>query len=88
MSKKTKYKNAPIDIAESIISAEIIDDFLPPPEQLVFNEETKRVTLNLSKSSVLFFKRKATKLGISYQRMMKRIIDIYARKYKAIAERN
>lgn len=84
MKKSTTYKNAPSGIAEEILLSEIIDDFLPPPEQLVFKEETERMSLALNKSSVLFFKRKATELGIPYQRMIKRIVDIYARKYRTL----
>ena len=84
MKKPIKYKSVSKDIAESILQEEIIEDFLPPPGKLIFNEESERVTLNLSKSSVEFFKSKATELGIPYQRMIKRVLDIYARKYKQI----
>ena len=83
MSKQIKYKNAPKEVADSIIRSSIIDDFLPPPEELVFMEESERITLNLSKSSLEFFRKKATELGIPYQRMIKRIVDMYARKFEA-----
>ena len=35
MSKKRDYEKAPSDIAEAIEQAEVIRDFLPPPDQLV-----------------------------------------------------
>lgn len=44
-----KYEQAPSDIAEAIEQAEVIADFLPPPDQLVLKEETVRITLNLNK---------------------------------------
>ena len=33
MSNNEKYENAPADIAEAIEQAEVVPDFLPPPEQ-------------------------------------------------------
>ena len=51
MKKKIKYSN------EKIGRVEIVKDFLPKPEDLVFKEDTVKVTLNLSKSSIEFFKR-------------------------------
>ena len=50
MKKKIKYSN------EKIGEVEIVKDFLPKPEDLVFKEDTIKVTLNLSKSSIDFFK--------------------------------
>ncbi|GBD91104.1 hypothetical protein BMS3Abin04_01828 [bacterium BMS3Abin04] len=49
MKKKIKYSD------EKIGRVKIINDFLPKPEDLVFKENTIKVTLNLSKSSVEFF---------------------------------
>lgn len=40
-----EYENAPADIVDAIERAEVIPDFLPPPDQLVLKEETVRVTL-------------------------------------------
>ena len=50
MKKKIKYSD------EKIGKVEIIKDFLPTPEELVFKEDTVKITLNLSKSSVEYFK--------------------------------
>ncbi len=49
MKKKIKYSN------ERIGRVEVVKDFLQKPEELVFKEDTVKVTLNLSKSSVDFF---------------------------------
>jgi predicted DNA binding CopG/RHH family protein len=57
----------------------VISDFLPPPEALAFREEGVKVTIALSKYSVDFFKREAQKHGTQYQRMIRRLLDSYAR---------
>ena len=75
------YVNTPSDIAEAIKQAEVIADFLPPPDQLVLKEETVRITLNLNKKSVDFFKLRAKENGIPYQRMIRKVLDIYAERF-------
>ena len=80
-----KYEQAPSDIAEAIEQAEVIADFLPPPDQLVLKEETVRITLNLNKKSVDFFKLRARENGIPYQRMIRKVLDIYAERFVSIA---
>jgi len=81
MNKKT-YQSAPNDIKKSILSSKVIKDFLPPPEELVFKEDTIKVTINLSKNSISFFKQYAKKAGGSYQQMIKILLDRYAQKYQ------
>ena len=56
-------------------------DVLPPPDQLVVPEETVKVTLFLSKSSVKFFKDKATQHRTKYQRMIRQLVDRYTEEY-------
>ena len=74
MSTKIKYTDKPIE-------AKIIQDFLPPPEELVFREEGVKVTIALSKKSVEFFKSEATKHHTQYQRMIRSLIDSYVEVY-------
>ena len=50
MKKKIKYTN------ETLGNIEVVRDFLPSPDELVMKDNTVKVTLNLSKSSVEFFK--------------------------------
>lgn len=76
MKKPTGYSPAPLDVAEAIENAVVLADFLPVPNELVLKEDTVRVTLNLSKSSVEFFKKKASKHGVPYQNMIRQIIDL------------
>lgn len=75
MKKPIKYTNEPPDV--DLDSARIIDDFLPPPGELVFKEKTVKITLNVSEESILFFKREADKHGVKYQQMIRSLIDKY-----------
>lgn len=59
----------------------VIPDFLPPPEELAFREETVKVTIALSKVSVEFFKQEAEKHHVPYQKMIRRLLDEYALRY-------
>ena len=75
MKKKIKYSN------EKIGRVELVKDFLPKPEELVFKEETVKVTLNLSKSSIEFFKGLAQKHGSKYQKVIRNLLDRYTSHY-------
>ncbi len=72
MKRKIKYTDEPLD------DLQVVDDLLPPPEDLVFKEENIKVTMSLSKSSVEFFKREAKKHRTQYQKMIRRLLDLYA----------
>ncbi len=75
MNKKMDYGDEPIGEVTRVA------DFLPPPSQLVPREETVKVTLTLSKESVEFFKEEAKRNNVSYQRMIRQLVDQYARQY-------
>lgn len=75
MSDKTKYTDEPMG------RLKIVDDFLPPPDQLAFHDETVKVTITLSKASIEFFKREAKRRGTPYQVMIRRLLDHYAQTY-------
>ena len=72
MKSKIKYSDGPME------EVEVVPDFLPPPSELAYREETVKVTIALSKVSVDFFKREATKHQVSYQKMIRRLLDEYA----------
>ena len=84
MKKKTIYKDAPKDIADAINSSIRIKDVLPPPEKLVPKEELVRVTINLNKKSVSYFRKKAKKQGVPYQKMIKSVLDHYVSEYEKV----
>lgn len=75
MKKKIKYTDEPFG------QLQVVKDFLPPPEELVFKEDGVKVTMTLSKSSVEFFKRAAHKYHTPYQKMIRKLIDVYATHY-------
>jgi predicted DNA binding CopG/RHH family protein len=56
-----------------------------PPSRLVLREDNVKVTISLSKASVVFFKKQAKEHGTSYQRMIRRLIDLYAAQYRGKA---
>ena len=58
-----------------------VKNFLPPPHKLVFPDDTVKVTIALSKSSVDFFKREAKKNKTKYQKMIRELVDQYAKKF-------
>ena len=58
MKKKITYTDEPIG------RVKVIPDFLPSPEELALKDETVKVTIALSKTSVDFFKKEAKKYNI------------------------
>jgi predicted DNA binding CopG/RHH family protein len=72
MSARIKYKNEPLG------KLKVIEDFLPPPDELAFREEGVKITIALSKRSVEFFKSEAEKHQTQYQRMIRQLLDAYA----------
>jgi predicted DNA binding CopG/RHH family protein len=75
MSNTIKYSDGPIE------EVEIVADFLPSPEELVYRDDTVKVTIALSRASVEFFKEQSQQHNVPYQRMIRRLLDEYARTY-------
>ncbi len=75
MKKKT------VSIDKPIGKLTRVKDFLPPPSDLVARDETVKVTLALSKESVEFFKDKAKKNSVPYQRMIRSLVDQYVNQH-------
>jgi len=71
MKAKIKYTDEPLG------EFRIIDDFLPSPEDLLFKEENVKITITLSKNSVDFFKNEAKKHNTQYQKMIRKLLDLY-----------
>lgn len=59
----------------------IIENFLPPPEELLPPEEMVKITISLDKTSLAFFKKMAEKIGAKYQKMIREVLKGYARRY-------
>ena len=79
MSKKITYTDEPLQFGQRV------EDFLPPPEQLVKREETVKITLEVTRESLDFFKEKAQQEHVPYQRMLRGLIDSYAKQYQQSA---
>jgi len=75
MKKKIIYTN------EKLGKVEVVKDFLPKPEELVFKEDNIKVTINLSKSSLDFFKKLAKQHGSQYQKVIRNLLDSYSSFY-------
>lgn len=57
-------------------------DFLPPPEDLILKENTVKVTISLSQSSVEFFKKHAQRQHPPCQAMIRKALDLYVEKFQ------
>ncbi len=77
MKRKEEYSDEPIG------RLRVVKDFLPRPEDLVFKENNVKVTLSLSKESVDFFKEQARQNRTQYQKMIRRLLDLYVTNQKA-----
>ena len=71
MKKRITYTDGPIG------DIKVVRDALPPPSALAFREEQIKVTIGLSKSSVDFFKKEAKLHHTQYQRMIRKLLDLY-----------
>ena len=76
MKKRTRYTDGPVG------DIKVVRDFLPPPEALAFKEEQVKVTIGLSKSSVEFFKNEAKRHHTKYQKMIRRLLDLYVAQHQ------
>ena len=74
MNAKIKYTDEPLG------ELKVIPDFLPAPEELAFQDDTVKVTITLSRSSVEFFKLEAKKHHTQYQKMIRRLLDVYTQR--------
>ena len=75
MKSKIKSTNEPLG------NVRVIKDFLPPPEALALKEDTVKVTIALSKTTIEFFKEQAEKNHTQYQKMIMQLLDMYTRRF-------
>lgn len=71
MRSRIKYTDEPLG------KLEVVPDFLPAPEDLVFRDEGVKVTKSSRKRSVEFFESEARRHNTQYQRMIRRLLDAY-----------
>ena len=77
MKRRSKDPNMPIG------KLTLVRNFLPPPHELVIPNRSIKVTIQLTESSVAFFKREARKRHTKYQKMIRELLDRYAERYRA-----
>jgi len=77
MKRIRKYQDEPLG------RLEVVKDFLPPPDRLVLRDDEVKITISLSKRSVDFFKRHAARSKVPYQKMIRSLLDTYARHHGA-----
>ncbi len=73
---RINYTDGPIELGERV------EDFLPPPEELVLKRKGVKVTITLSEDSVVYFKGQAKRLNTPYQRMIRNLVDDYVDKMR------
>ncbi len=78
-SVKRKHKKISDDPIGKI---KIVKDFLPPPDKLLVRSKPVKITIILSQNSVDFFKEVAHKEHVSYQKLIRELLDRYAEQYK------
>ena len=81
MKKKFEYTEGPIDKVDDKYLVRV-PNFLPPPEELAKRMKNTKITISLSDDSVTFFKEEAKKHNVQYQRMIRQVLDDYARHQK------
>ena len=72
MKRKTEYANEDIRLGKTVV------DFLPSPVELAEREETAKITINLHRGSVAFFKEEAKRTGTPYQKLIRKVVELYA----------
>jgi hypothetical protein len=78
MNKIHKHEGEDLYTDEPIQIGERVEDFLPPPEELVFKKANRKVTITLDQGSIDFFKAEAKRLNVPYQRMIRNLLIEYA----------
>jgi predicted DNA binding CopG/RHH family protein len=75
--KKIVYTDGP----RSLTNAKAIEDIFPRPEDLLLEDETIRVSINLTRNTVEAFKRFASEHDTKYQRVIRRLLDEFAARH-------
>jgi predicted DNA binding CopG/RHH family protein len=56
---------------------------LPSPQELAKSDHRVKITIELDEATVLFFKKEAEAQNTKYQRMMREILNYYAKRFAA-----
>ncbi len=72
MMKEIEYTDEPMVIGPTI------PDFLPPPGKLVFKVPREKITVELFKPTLDYFKTESEKLGVPYVHLIRAVLGAYA----------
>ncbi len=73
MNNEIIYTDEPMELGE------VVEDFLPPPEELIPKKNKVNVTLELTEETIRFLKAEAAKQQISYQEIISALVNQYAK---------
>lgn len=81
VENKEEFMRKEIEYEEFFPEGEIkrVPDFLPSPEELAAMEKKQKVTINLDRETVDFFKEQAEKYDVSYQAMIRNALTSFAK---------
>ncbi|HAC64094.1 MAG TPA: hypothetical protein DCF68_11285 [Cyanothece sp. UBA12306] len=71
MNNNINYTDEPMELGK------IVEDFLPPPEELICKKTIIKITLELNEEKISFLKEKAAQKHISCQEIIESLIDQY-----------
>ena len=85
MKKKIKYTDdkGELDGLDLKNYKVLPHDFFPSIDELIFKEESKKVTLDLERKSLEYLKKETKKRGGSYQRLIRNLVSSYVRRLQA-----
>jgi len=73
------YEDDPFELGEIEEGRFVrVKDFLPSPEELIFKNPQRKITITLDQMSIDFFKAEAKSLQVPYQRLIRSLIANYA----------
>jgi len=76
-------KNQKNNKNEPIGKLRFIKDFLPSPKELAKFDQKIKITIELDEQTVLFFKKEANLYNTKYQKMMREVLNYYAKQFVA-----
>ncbi|MCR5124374.1 MAG: BrnA antitoxin family protein [Treponema sp.] len=78
---KNIYNDPEKSVMEALDSAILVEDFLPPPSELVRKSTKEKITISIDSDCINFFKAAAKKNHTKYQTMMNEVLSQYAKHY-------
>lgn len=76
MKKQINYTDEPMQIGKVV-------HILPSPSELASMAKTERTTLTLTKATLDFFRKEAAKEHVSYNMLVRSVLDEYARRARS-----